>query len=144
MKKTLFTFMALLFVISGAVHAQTKKTVIPKLKGPDPMVLDCKPLRTGTFKSIVQGKTTIMERTATTETDYLDGGVIAAIYNIKWINDCTYTLTPTEQTIKLHPEIKKGAVFTVETAMKNTNSYTQVVSVNYSKAKTNVEVYKIK
>jgi hypothetical protein len=144
MKKALFTFMALLFVIATAVHAQTKKTIVPKLKGPEPEALDCKTLRTGTFKSIIQGKTTIMERTATTETDYLDGNVVSAIYAVKWLNDCTYTLTPTEQTIKLHPEIKKGTIFTVEIVLKNTNSYTTIVSANYTKAKNNVEVYKVK
>jgi len=143
MKKTLFTFMALLFVLSEAVQAQTKTMAIPKLKGPEPEVLDCKKLRTGKFRSLIDGKTTIMERTPTTETDYLDGNVVSAIYTVKWLNDCTYTLTPTEQTVKLHPEIRKGAVFTVEIVLKNTNSYTTVVSANYTKVKNNIEVYKI-
>ncbi len=144
MKKTLLIFTVLLFIMFKAGFAQTKKAIVPKLKGPEPVVLDCKTLRTGTFKSIIQGKTTIMERTATTETDYLDGNVVSAIYAVKWLNDCTYTLTPTEQTIKLHPEMKKGSIFTVEIVLKNTNSYTTIVSANYAKAKNNVEVYKVK
>jgi hypothetical protein len=144
MKKTVFAFMALLFVVAEAAHAQSNKGVIPNMKAPAPPVLDCRPLRTGTFKTTIKGKTTVMERTATTESDYLDGAVVPVIYKIKWTGDCSYTLTPTPQTLKLHPEIRKDAVFTVETYLKNTYSYTQVLSANYSKAKTNIEVYKVK
>jgi hypothetical protein len=144
MKKTLFTFMALLFVISEAVHAQSKNTVVPKLKGAGPEIVDCKPVREGTFKTTINGKVTIMKRTATTELDYLDGSTVPVTYTVKWKVDCSYTLTPTQETLKLHPEIKKNAVFTVETFLQNTHSYTQVLSANYTKAKTNIEVYKIK
>jgi hypothetical protein len=144
MKKTLFAFMALLFVMGEAAHAQSKKMVIPKLKGPEPIVLDCKPLKQGTFKTTLDGKVTIMKREGNIETDYLDGSKVPAVYTIKWKNDCTLVLTPTPETYKTHPEIRKGAVFTMETFMKNTSSYTQVVSANYTAAKYNIEVYKIK
>ena len=144
MKKTIFAFVALLFVMAGAAHAQSKKMVIPKLKRPDPIVLDCKPLKQGTFKMTMDGKVTIMKREGNIETDYLDGSKNPAIYKIKWKNDCTFVLTPTAETYKTHPEIRKGAVFTIETFMKNTSSYTQVVSANYTTAKYNIEVYKIK
>jgi hypothetical protein len=130
MKKTLFIFMALLFVGSKAMHAQG---------------LDCKPLRNGTFKIVQYRKTTIIKRYGSSQLEYADNSTVPnASYIVKWKNGCTYTLTPTRAMLKQHPEVKKNMVLTVETFLKNTDSYTQVVSSNYSRAKTNVNVYKIK
>ncbi|MDB5009518.1 MAG: hypothetical protein JWQ06_307 [Mucilaginibacter sp.] len=142
MKNIFFTLITLLFFISHTVYAQSK-TGYPKLKGPEPTPLNCKQYRDGTFK-ITLKKTTIIKRSGATESDYPQGSTIPIVYKVKWKNDCTYTLTPTRETLKKHPYIKKNTVLTVEIVQQNTNSFTQVVSANYTKAKTNCEVYKIK
>jgi len=143
MKKTLFTFMALLFVMSEAAHSQSKKAA-PKLIGPQPSVLDCKKYHDGTFKTTANGQTTTMKRNGSVETDYIQGSNVPITYMVKWKNDCTYTLTPTPETLKQHPEIKKNTVLTMEIAVQNTNSFTEIVSPNYSKGKINIEVYPVK
>lgn len=129
MKKTSFIFLVFVLMLSTAVYAQT---------------LNCKQYRNGTFKVTQYKKTTLMKRLGATETDYLPGSKVPYIYRVKWLNDCTYTLKPTKETLKQHPELKKNILLTFEIAVQNTNSFTEIVSANYTRAKTNIEVTKIK
>lgn len=143
--------MALLFV-AAAAHAQTptvKKTdpakmVIPKLPGPTPEPLLCDQLHLGKFKTISGGKNVFITRTSTTETDQLEGDGNPTVYKIKWKGQCEFVLTPTPETFRKHPEIPRGAVLTVNIYSRNTDSWTETFTTNYSKGMVNVDIYKIK
>src|SRR5688572_16431082 len=47
-----------------------------------------------------------------------------AIFKVKWLDDCTYTLTPTKKTLKnLYPDQPKSAQLTVTITEVRENSY---------------------
>ena len=144
MKKPVLIFMTMLFVASIAAHAQVKKQAIPKLKGPEPTPLNCKQYHNGTFKIPYLDKTIIVKRHGDIQEEYEGLDKPAIVYKVKWLSDCTYTLTPTAETVKQHKDIKKNTVLTVDIVQQNTASFTQIVSANYSNAKVNLEVYPVK
>ena len=144
MKKILFVFILLPFVTIKEANAQSKVPVIPKLKGPEPTPLNCKQYHNGTFKTTYFQKTIIIKRSGDTQLEYVNKQKTPIAYKVKWLSDCTYTLTPTSETARRHHDIKKNTVLTVDIVQQNTRSFTQVVSANYSNAKVNLEVYPIK
>ena len=115
------------------------------LMRPKAVQFDCKLLHTGQFLTKINGKITKIVRTATTETDYLNGSTKnPVIYQIKWVSNCECILTPLAKTYKTHQEIPKGAIFTIDVYVRNTHSWTETISANYTQGKVNVEVTKIK
>ena len=128
MKIAFYAFFIFLFIGSIVANAQT---------------INCKKYHNGTFKAVYFGKTIIIKRYGDTQTEYVSNEKYPVIYKVRWLSDCKYTLKPTPQTIKLHPDIKKGTVLTVEMVQQNTNSFTKIVSANYANAKVNLELYPV-
>jgi hypothetical protein len=105
---------------------------------------DCKIFRTGTFKMIYMGKETTIVRTATKQSQYFEHTKIPIEFAVKWIDNCTFTLTPLIKKIKNHPEIPANAVLTMEIVKTSANSYTQITTANFTKQAITQEIYKVK
>ena len=147
MKKAFFYFISLLVVISGNVYSQSKKTkntskAITLANAVREEPLDCKKYHIGMFKISEPNFTILLKRTADKQYEYANGSLTPTVYNIKWKDDCTCTLTPTPETAKKHLfGINKGTVLTLQIFRKNTASVTQLVSANYTKVQTTSELY---
>ena len=63
---------------------------------------------------------------------------------VKWMDDCTYTLTPTEKTLKKTPQLPKNAVLTVTITEVKENSYMQTTTANFADLKVTFEIFKVK
>ena len=108
--------------------------------------LNCKKFKNGTFKipaDSVAGETTIIRKgDKQTETiDKVDGSFE---FIVKWLDDCTYTLTPTEKTFRWYPTLPKNAFLTVNIIEVKENSFLQTSSSNFDKKVQTFEVFKIK
>ena len=56
--------------------------------------IDCKKFKNGTFKMTYEGKKGIIKRYQGIQEEYLNGdGKPTMVFQVKWINDCMYTLT---------------------------------------------------
>ncbi len=57
----------------------------------------------GTFKLVdkVRNETHIIKRKGNIQSEEVEGTTLKYDFEVKWINDCSYTLHPTEDTIKL-------------------------------------------
>ena len=74
---------------------------------------DCAKFKTGTFKATFSNYPVIIKRTQITEKEYVNGATIPAIFNIKWIDSCTYTLSLSEEMLKKVPTLPKQTVETI-------------------------------
>jgi len=52
-------------------------------------------------------------------------------FDVKWLEDCTYTLTPTKESFAKYPRLPKNAIITVKITNTTTNSYTQSSTSNF-------------
>lgn len=118
----------LLLILSGALHAQKK--------------LDCRKFRDGLFitQSEVSGKITI-SRHGNLQTETTTKGV-KMILVVHWLNDCSYTLKPTAETIAKY-KIPAGALLTVVITRVGPKSYFQVTTSNLNDRKAGSELVKI-
>jgi hypothetical protein len=99
-------------------------------------ILDCQKFRNGTFKMTYEGKKGIIKRYKDVQEEYLNGdGKPTMIFSVKWINDCTYTLTPTAATRKSLPDIPKDAIMTVNIIRTTANGYTYSATYSWDKKK---------
>jgi hypothetical protein len=105
--------------------------------------LDCKKFRTGEFKMNYMGKSTRIIRTATRQTQYFDTVKKPIEFAVKWVDDCTFTLTLLKQ-LKGHPEIPEKAMMTMKIVHTGPNSYTQITTANFTPQAITNEIYKIK
>ena len=99
MLKRLLLLFPVFLLLTIMLHAQSK---------------DCVKFRTGTFKMIYAGKTAIITRDAFIQTEQIDVSHITATYNIKWFDNCTYTLTPTVTTLSKFPNMAEELIITVQ------------------------------
>jgi hypothetical protein len=95
---------------------------------------DCSRFRNGKFRSTLQGKPYFVERHGDFQTEYIGGTPDSTIFtfHVKWIGDCTYTIVPTEETIKKFPNLPKNVVLTSEIIRTTDTSYTTKVTSNFS------------
>jgi len=63
---------------------------------------------------------------------------------VHWVNDCTYTLTPTEKTLLHYRYLPKSAMLTIEILEVKENSYVQKSTTSCSKFELIKEVFKVK
>jgi len=107
---------------------------------------DCRKFHNGTFTNINEetGITTLIERKDNMQTETTDGGKNKAVFNLKWTNDCSYTLRPTRSTLKQHPGWPESAVFSVEITETGEDGYRQVSSTNFSDTKITNDIKKVK
>src|ERR1041385_7514942 len=86
--------------------------------------MDCKPFRNGLFK-MESESTWIINRNGNLQTETAEGSNDTASFVVNWIDDCTYTLTPTEETLKLKKVSGKNTV-TVRIIETRPSSYIQI------------------
>jgi len=121
---------------------------MPVLLAAQPM--NCEKFKTGKFRSTFEGRAIVIERSGTIQTEsltVLNGKTLKTpmvmVLNVKWLNDCTYTLTLTAETLKKYPKYPKNAVITVKIIKANEHSYTQSATANFSNEAAVSEVYKV-
>ncbi|RYD77763.1 MAG: hypothetical protein EOP53_12435 [Sphingobacteriales bacterium] len=113
--KIIFVFIMFLFSCT-ALHAQER---------------GCKTIREGKFRVVSKeaGTTYVTRSKNIQKEDIPDVGVIM-IFDINWIDDCTYTLRP-KKVLKGNPALlMKGLVITVKVKNLDKNSYIAETTMN--------------
>lgn len=106
--------------------------------------LECTKFKNGLFK-IVDNETgtSFIKRNGERQSEITEGKKDSTNFIVKWIDDCTYTLTPTEATRKKYQTLPSNAMLTVRIIETKNNSYTQISTSNFSDIKATNEVIKI-
>lgn len=98
---------------------------------------DCKKFRNGTFKMTFEGKKGLIRRTGNIQEEFLNGdGKPTMTFTVNWLNDCTYTLTPTPATRKAYKDIPDNGIMRVIIIKTTVNSYTYSATYSWDKKKT--------
>lgn len=108
--------------------------------------MDCKKFKDGTFKTLPQdgAPVTTIVRKGDIQKEKTQGKRGSSELIVKWIDDCTYTLTPTEKTLKKSPGLPKNMILTVEITEVKEHSYMQTTTCNVFDFKLSFEIFKIK
>jgi hypothetical protein len=106
--------------------------------------LECKRFTNGSFK-IVDSEmgTSFIRRNGARQSEITEGKKDSTTFIVKWIDDCTYTLTPTKKTRKNYPSLPENATLTVKIIETKDNSYIQTSTSNFSDIKATNEVIKV-
>lgn len=107
----------------------------------------CLKFRNGTFKVTdpASKKVCIITRDGDIQTERMEDSDETYDFNIEWINDCTYTVTPTPTTIDRNRDVLKAGTMTVKIVKTTDSSYTQKVRVTSNpKFRRYDEVYVVK
>jgi hypothetical protein len=102
----------------------------------------CRKFRNGTFTiALPEYRNYLVKRNGKTqsESDQND----KSTYLVTWIDDCTYTLKPTKETLRLTPGFPKNGYYKVKIIQVKENSYIQTTTTNFSDLKLTVEMTKI-
>ncbi len=125
--------------------------LLPILHAQAPQKLDstkawsCRQFRDGTFRMPADSimPETIITRKGAKQTEIADKKTpIESV--VKWIDDCTYTLTPTPQTIALIHGLPKGCFLTVKIIDIKGDMLVQESKWNFYREVFTTKVYKIK
>jgi hypothetical protein len=137
MKLTLTILISLFFSVSYSQTSNLSKIEAQKI--------NCEIFLNGTFK--IPGDSispeTILVRNGKYQKETTDKVEGYSEFIVNWIDNCTYTLTPTEITFKRFPGLPKNALLTVQIIEIKDNSYVQISSANFSEMKMTSEVFKI-
>ena len=116
-KKSKFTYLFWLILIGSYSYGQK---------------LECQNFANGSFK-IVDSKTgtSFITRYGTRQSEITEGRKDSTIFTVTWIDDCTYILTPTEETRKKYPSLPNNAILTVEIIETKDKSYIQTSTSNF-------------
>ena len=129
MRKILTAALLLVFLAYAETYAQK---------------LDCSKFHNGTFKMSAGGRDYIITRSGTIQTERLEQLNTSMIFNVKWTDDCTYTLTPTKEVLQKYPAMPKNTLMTVRIIKTTKNSYTQTTAANTINKVITCEMVKIK
>lgn len=91
----------------------------------------CAKFKNGTFKVTdpASKKVCIITREGNIQTEKMEESEEVYDFDLVWINDCTYTVTPTPATAARKKEVLKAGTMTVRIIKAKDNSYTQRVTV---------------
>ena len=94
---------------------------------------NCANFKNGKFKTKVFGSNYFIERSGNMQKEYSIHGKDTALSTlaVKWLDDCTYTLTPDEET-RIRTKLPKNALITVHIISTTSNSYEQTGTANFS------------
>ena len=111
----------------------------------DGQKLECQNYSNGSFKIVdsVTG-TSFITRYGTRQSEITEGKKDSTVFTVKWVDDCTYTLTPTEETRKKYPSLPDNAMLTVKIIETKDKSYIQTSTSNFYDTKVTSEVIRIK
>jgi hypothetical protein len=106
--------------------------------------LECPKFANGSFKIVdSETGTSFIKRYGTRQSEITEGRKDSTIFIVKWIDDCTYTLIPTEETRKKYPSLPDNAMLTVRIIETKDKSYIQTSTSNFYDTKATNEVIKI-
>jgi hypothetical protein len=105
--------------------------------------VDCSKFKTGTFKMWIGTKIAIIKRSPDMQTEKIDTMKTPDTLMVKWLDDCTYTLTPTPYTLNKTPRVPKNLVLTVTIDATTDSSYMCTTGANISDKKFKTEIIKI-
>lgn len=89
--------------------------------------LDCSGFKTGQFSMPSTGiENYIIVRKKHKQMEYAMGK--KSVLKVKWISECTYTLTPTKRTLRKSPQMPKNVVLTVTIIQALANGYLQTTT----------------
>ena len=92
---------------------------------------DCQRFKDGTFKVTdpVSKNVCIIKRDGKTQTERLEESAEEYSFDIIWIDDCTYTLTPTSSTLARNKNVKEIGTMLVKITQTKEDSYVHKVTV---------------
>ena len=92
---------------------------------------DCAKVREGKFKMTdpKSKKVCLITREGDTQTEKMEEAEEEFTFDIKWLDDCTYTLTPTASTLARNKDVKDIGTMTVKITKVKANSYVHQVTV---------------
>lgn len=108
---------------------------------------NCSDFKNGTFKFTDKesGKICIITRKDNEQTEKIENTQEVYYFAVKWVDSCTYTLTPTAATVQKNKEILKLGTMTVKITPATDSSYVQLIRVaNSPKFKRRDEVFAVK
>ena len=105
--------------------------------------LNCSKFHNGTFKMTFDGKTDTVIRAGAIQTE-LFNNTNKGTFNVKWTDECTYTLIPTAETLKKETGMPPNMVVTVKITATAKNTYTQTITNNLTAEVMTMDVEKIK
>lgn len=91
----------------------------------------CTKFKNGTFKVTdpASKKVCIITREGNVQTEKMEESSDVYDFDIVWLDDCTYTVTPTPATAARNKDVLKAGTMTVKITKAKDNSYTQRVTV---------------
>ncbi|MFL9843493.1 hypothetical protein [Flavobacterium rhizosphaerae] len=108
---------------------------------------DCTQFKNGKFKVTDPASKQVcyITRDGNTQTERMEDSDEEYNFDIVWIDDCTYTVTPTASALQLNKELDKTGTMTVKITKTKENSYIQRVTVaNNPKFRRMDEVFVVK
>ena len=92
---------------------------------------DCTKFKTGSFKVTdpTTKKVCLITRDGDTQTEKMEDADEIYDFDIVWIDDCTYTVSPTAATAARNKEVLKSGTMTVKITKVKDSSYVQRVTV---------------
>jgi hypothetical protein len=104
---------------------------------------DCSKFKYGKFKlPNPELKNYIITRNDSIQTESDDSGT--STFKVKWIDNCSYNLIPTEETLNKIPDLPKNAIIYVKIIEVKENSYIYTTKSNFSDLVQKFEMIKIK
>lgn len=91
----------------------------------------CKKFKNGTFKLTdpKSKQVCIITRNGNKQTEKMAESEEAYDFDIVWVDDCTYTVTPTAATAARNKEVLKTGTMTVKIIKAQDKSYTQSITI---------------
>lgn len=100
---------------------------------------DCKSVHTGTFKVVTkESGTTFIKRTTTQQIEINESFGYEIVFDIKWIDECTYELRP-KKVIKGDPAIMGDGTNFVRVKIKDITVKTYIAETTASFSKATVD-----
>lgn len=104
----------------------------------------CKKFRNGTFRIPNKPRDYIITRKGAVQFEQLEGDTQQDKFLVKWLSDCVYTLTPSDEYLVRNPRFNKNSTLTVTITSVTDTSYMQTTTSNFSEGKSSSEVLLIK
>jgi len=104
--------------------------------------LNCTKFKNGKFKTTLAGFGIVMiYRTGNIQREVTDKG-IEMLFEVNWLNDCSYTLKPSAQDIKKY-KVPANTLITVTISRTTDTSYFQTTTTNILNRKFSTEIIKL-
>ncbi|MES2779756.1 MAG: hypothetical protein V4651_07625 [Bacteroidota bacterium] len=114
-----------------------------KMEQPQPS--GCTLFKNGVFKLMdKEAGTSYIIRNGDTQMEIAEGKTDTSVLAVNWINDCTYTLTPSKKILDEYPSLPKNAQMKITIIQTTDSSYVQTSTSNFSDMVITNEVIRMK